>query len=170
MVSFAGFVGSPYRHLKNRESHDTKSYLDRLEHYLTETGALDSGTGRTGKTPNIDKITPTAAKAVAGKTGKITNGYKTDIESLGMIVTWAHEFGYVSIHDPVLGEWWDVLTKDAPAWALNEARRRKELYKDGNLKAYRLTSREMQELWEKEHPPDPGLIEEEYPVEEENTA
>src|SRR5215208_1050816 len=125
-----------------------RSYLDRLEHHLAETEEPDSGTGRTGKT---------------------TNGYKAGAESLGMIATWAYEFGYVSIHDPTTGEWWDVATKEAPPWALNEARRRKELYKDGNRRAYRLTSREVEELWEAEQPPDEGIVED-YPIEEEGAA
>jgi hypothetical protein len=40
---------------------------------------------------------------------------------MGLAATWSMEFGYVSIHDPTEGEWWDVPTKDAPAWALPEA-------------------------------------------------
>jgi hypothetical protein len=62
--------------------------------------------------------------------------------------------------------WWDLQTKDAPAWALSEARKRKELYKDGNRKAYRLTSREMGEIWEAERPDLEVGIVEDYPVEE----
>jgi hypothetical protein len=43
-----------------------------------------------------------------------------------------------------------VGTNDAPDWAKREAFKRKELYRDGNRKAYRLTAREMEEIWEKE--------------------
>lgn len=48
-----------------------------------------------------------------------------------------------------------------------EARKRKELYRDGNRKAYRLTSREMEEVWEAEYVSEPEGIVEDHPVEEE---
>ena len=63
-------------------------------------------------------------------------------DQLGLIATWSVEFGYVSLHDPTTGEWWDLRTTDAPGWAMGEARRRKELYKSGNQRDYRLTARE----------------------------
>ena len=72
------------------------------------------------------------------------------------------------MHDPATGEWWDVQTKDAPSWALSEARKRKELYRDGNHRAYRLTSREMEEIWETERPPEKGIVEE-HPIEEDGS-
>jgi hypothetical protein len=83
---------------------------------------------------------------------------------------WAREFGYVSMHDPTTGEWWDVATKDAPDWAKREAFKRKELYKGGNRKAYRLTAREMEGIWDAErvemwaHPAvtDRGIVYEDY--------
>jgi hypothetical protein len=79
----------------------------------------------------------------------------SNAEHLGVIAMWSIEFGYVSLHDPTTGEWYDIRTKEAPSWAMREASKRKELYKDGNRKAYRLTSREMEKLWVKEHPDDP---------------
>ncbi len=96
-----------------------------------------------------------------------THKTPTDAERLGLIATWSGEFGYVSLHDPASGEWHDLKTKDAPEWAVGEARRRKDLYRDGNRKAYRLTSREMEELWEAEHPPEEEGIIEEYAIENE---
>jgi hypothetical protein len=39
-----------------------------------------------------------------------------DAAQLGLVATWSAEFGHVSIHDPVEGEWWDLQTKDAPAF------------------------------------------------------
>ena len=48
-----------------------------------------------------------------------------------------------------------------------EARKREELYKSGNRKAYRLTSREMEEIWKAEHTSEPAGIVEELPIEEE---
>jgi len=93
---------------------------------------------------------------------------ETPAEHLGLVSTWADTFGFVSIHDPVTGEWHDLQTKDAPEWTLWEARKRKELYRVGNRKAYRLTSREMEEIWEAERPITEEGIVEEYPVEEED--
>ena len=69
----------------------------------------------------------------------------------GLVAKWARkEFGFTSIHDPTTGEWHDLRTKDAPAWAKGEAMKRKELYKGGNRRAYDLTASEMQEIWELE--------------------
>jgi hypothetical protein len=94
---------------------------------------------------------------------------KTDRTSeddrLGLIATWSVEFGYVSLHDPTTGEWWDLSTTDAPGWAMGEARRRKELYKSGNQRAYRLTARDMEEAWKSDQPPEEGIVEE-HPLEE----
>ena len=98
--------------------------------------------------------------------------YKTDLiahlrdDGLGLIAKWSKHFGYASIHDPVLGEWWDVPTKDAPSWALDEARRRKELWRAGRRDAYSLNAAEMEELWQAENPEDPGLIVEDHPLPE----
>jgi hypothetical protein len=82
------------------------------------------------------------------------------------VATWSHEFGYVAIHDPNTGEWHDIPMQDAHDWAKSEAFRRKELYRSGMRKAYRLTSREMEDLWETEHclMMEDGIIEE-FPVE-----
>ena len=43
-------------------------------------------------------------------------------------VTGSVEFGYVSMHDSLSGEWYELEVKDASSWALNEARKPKELY------------------------------------------
>jgi hypothetical protein len=87
---------------------------------------------------------------------------------LGLGAMWSGEFGYISLHDPTTGEWHDIQTKDAPGWAKWEASKRKELYRAGNRKAYRLTSREMGEVWEAERSAIEEGIVEEYPVEEED--
>lgn len=89
----------------------------------------------------------------------------TEAERLGLIATWSAQFGYVSVHDPTTGEWHDLQTKVAPEWALGEARRRKEQYRGGNRRAYRLTSSEMEELWRAESPIDEGFVED-HPLEE----
>jgi hypothetical protein len=60
-----------------------------------------------------------------------------------------------------------LCTGDAPNWAKREAFKRKELYKDGNHKAFSLTSREMEEIWEAEHVAKPEGIVEDHPLEEE---
>ena len=87
---------------------------------------------------------------------------------LGLVAKWSGEFGYISVHDPTVGEWHDLQIKDATGWSLGEARKRKELYRSGNRKAYRLTSREMEKLWEADHPVvEEGIIED-HPLEEGN--
>ena len=88
---------------------------------------------------------------------------------LGLAAKWSIEFGYISMHDPLSGEWHDLPTKEAPSWAKWEAGKRKELNKAGNHRASRLTSRELERIWEEERvptPPEEGIVEE-HPVEEE---
>lgn len=75
---------------------------------------------------------------------------------LGLVAQWSYESGYVAIHDPTTGEWHDLPTKGValpatPGWAKREALRRTELYREKGIRRL-LTSREMQELWDKEHP------------------
>ena len=93
---------------------------------------------------------------------------KTDKTSesawLGLIATWSAEFGHVSLHDPTTGDWHDLKTTVAPEWAVGEARRRKELYKSGNRRAYRLSARDMEEVWKSDQPPEEGIVED-YPPE-----
>ncbi len=69
------------------------------------------------------------------------------------------------MHDPTTGEWHDLQTKDAPESAVGMAYRRKEQYKGGSHRAYRLTSSEMEELWRAESPVDEGIVED-RPLEE----
>lgn len=74
--------------------------------------------------------------------------------------------GHVSLHDPGSGHWYDVPWKDTPGWARREALKRSELYRDFHTHAYDLTAREMEEIWEAEHPDiDVGIVED-HPVEE----
>jgi len=91
-----------------------------------------------------------------------------EAHEFGLVATWSMEFGYVSIHDPTTGEWHDVPTKEAPDWAKREAFKRKELYRSGNRRAYRLASREMEEILEIERAPEPEGIVEDHPIEEED--
>jgi len=67
--------------------------------------------------------------------------------TLGLIARWG-VFGYVSIHDPISGEWHDVPIKDAPGWAKWEAGKRKEVGKQGITRL--LTRSEMEKIWRKE--------------------
>ena len=83
---------------------------------------------------------------------------------LGLVATWSAEFDYVSLHDPTTGEWHDLKTTVAPEWAVGEARRRKELYRSGNRRAYRLSARDMEEVWKIDQPPEEGIVED-YPLE-----
>jgi hypothetical protein len=101
---------------------------------------------------------------------ELVKEYKADIvahfrdDGLGLVAKWSREFGYVSIHDPISGKWHDLPTKDAPGWALNEARRRKQLWRAGRRDAYTMNAAEMEEIWQAEHPPDPGFIVEDHPL------
>ena len=102
---------------------------------------------------------PETPESPAAKTAKTT-----ETERLGLIATWSALFRYVSMHDPANGTT-DLQTKDAPEWAVGEARCRKEQYRGGNRRAYRLTSSEMEELWRAESPVDDALVED-HPLEE----
>lgn len=80
---------------------------------------------------------------------------------LGLVAKWSRTFGYVSLHDPVDGSWHDIPTEDAEGWMLWEASKRKELWRGGDRRAYDLAAREMQDLWDRDHPsPEPGIVEE----------
>jgi hypothetical protein len=114
-------------------------------------------TVKTAKSPNEFLEPPEAPTAKTAKTPE---------DDVGMIASWAKEFGYIAIRDPGSGQWHDIQVKDAPGWALGEARRRKELYRDGNRNAYRLTSREIEELREAEHPVIEEGIVEDHPLED----
>jgi hypothetical protein len=126
---------------------------------------------------------PKASANLPSKTSKTTNGHQVEGKNLqtlekltvktsktpepaqlGLIATWSAEFGYVSLHDPTTGEWHDLKTTVAPEWAVGEARRRKELYKSGNRRAYRLSARDMEDLWKSDQPSEEGIVED-YPVE-----
>ena len=69
-----------------------------------------------------------------------------EADDRGLVATWAHEQGFVAVHDPTTGEWHDIPMKEAPSWGQNEARYRKRLYKSGNRRAYSLTSRQIEQL------------------------
>ncbi len=84
--------------------------------------------------------------------------------ALGLVAKWSREFGYISIHDPTTGEWHDLQTEDAPDWTVSEARKRKDFWRAGDGRAYERSAAEMERLWQKEHPPEPGLIVEEHPL------
>jgi hypothetical protein len=133
------------------------------ERTLEKQGTPPIRPAKTAKTFSKEPEQQETSKKPAVKTVKST----TDAERLGLVATWSIEFGYVSLHDPTTGEWHDLPTKEAPTWAMWEARKRKELYRDGNLKAYRLTSREMEYIWEDEPTSEPEGIVEDHPVEEE---
>ncbi len=43
----------------------------------------------------------------------------------GLVIKWAREPGYVSIHDPTTGEWHEVAAPECPSWILDHARARR---------------------------------------------
>jgi len=82
-------------------------------------------------------------------------------EALGFVARWSREFGFISIHDPTSGEWYDLPTKEAPEWAKNECFKRRELRKLKGITRL-LTQAEMEEVWMEEqvemrHAPAAGL-------------
>jgi hypothetical protein len=108
--------------------------------------------------PPITRTDKTDKKPRVNLPAPITRTDKTDknsgAEYLGLVAAWSGEFGFISMHDPTSGEWHDLHWKDAPGWARWEARERKELYRKGNRKAHRLTSREMAQI--EAHPIEEG--------------
>ncbi len=85
---------------------------------------------------------------------------------VGLVARWSKKFGFVSIHDPTTGEWHDVGWKVAPSWAKWEARKRKELGRSGDGRAYDLPASGIREIWEAENllAQEEGIVEE-HPVE-----
>ena len=87
---------------------------------------------------------------------------------MGLCSMWARgEFGYVSVHDPLTGEWHSLPTKDAnfgdAPWMISEAQRRKRLWRAGNRNAYRLNREQMEQRWDEESQQgavadDPGIV------------
>jgi hypothetical protein len=136
--SFVSFVSGHLAHLaKNGQCILPGKWLNGLKEEESKhntAAALREGQSRRPIGPAAKRKTP---KNLTDKTDRTSED-----DQLGLIATWSVEFGYVSLHDPTTGEWWDLRTTDAPGWAMGEARRRKELYKSGNQRAYRLTARE----------------------------
>ncbi len=134
-------------------------------------GAHDPDTyAESGLDTFVDTFTGEGVNAVKDPPAKLPPRARRSLEaasSLGLVATWSREFGFVSIHDPLEGEWHDIATKEAPDWAVREARKRRELYKAGNRGAYRLTARELEEVWESERVPEPeGTVEDDPAVTE----
>lgn len=156
-------------------------WLDTLKGESNHTtAALREGQSRQSIGPPAK---PKAPANPPSKTSKTTNGHEVvgnnlqtpekltvktsktpEPAQLGLIAAWSAEFGYVSLHDPTTGEWHDLKTTVAPEWAVGEARQRKELYKSGNRRAYRLSARDMEEVWKSDQPPEEGIVED-YPLE-----
>jgi hypothetical protein len=157
-------------------------WLDTLKEEESKytTAALREGQSRSSIGPPAKPKVPVNPPS---KTSKTTNGHEVEGNNLqtpekltvktsktpepaqlGLIAAWSAEFGYVSLHDPTTGVWHDLKTTVAPEWAVGEARKRKELYKSGNRRAYRLSARDMEDLWKSDQPSEEGIVED-YPVE-----
>lgn len=161
---------------ENNSSHNTAAALreggDEFSEIVQTLAPKTPKTHAEGQNYSESARTPTP-KTPKTRTDKTKNSLEA--ERLGLVATWSIEFGYVSIHDPTSGEWHDLPTEDALDWAKREARKRKDLYRAGNRKAFRLTAREMEELWESEqvemwdHPAvtEKGVVYEDYIEEEE---
>ncbi len=169
------------------EIKNTREVLEMAREYFSKS--------RREKNTRVTTVTSSQASKNACKTGHficdgtekniVTDGQNTvtDTEKLpqfvvaarnraaerGLVVKWADyetARGFLSIHDPTTGEWHDVPLKGAPAWAKSEAHKRRELYRAGNKRAYKLTSQEMEEIWEAERGADPFADEESGAVDE----
>jgi hypothetical protein len=157
-------------------------WLDTLKEEESKhtTAALREGQSRRSIGP---RAKPKVRVNPPSKTSKTTNGHEVEDNNLqtpekltvktsktpkpaqlGLIAAWSAEFGYVSLHDPTTGVWHDLETTVAPEWAVGEARQRKELYKSGNRRAYRLSARDMEDLWKSDQPSEEGIVED-YPLE-----
>jgi hypothetical protein len=155
-------------------------WLDTLKEESKHTTALREVQSRQWIGPLAKSKVPVN---LPSKTSKTTKGHQVEDKNLqspekptvktsktpepaqlGLVATWSGEFGYVSLHDPTTGEWHDLKTTVAPEWAVGEARQRKELYKSGNRRAYRLSARDMEEVWKSDQPPEEGIVED-YPLE-----
>jgi hypothetical protein len=154
--------------LKEENKHSTAALRER--HNLHKVGPTEksktpiNAPSKTSNTPirlEAESKNPETPVSTPSKTSDTP-----EAERLGLIATWSVEFGFISMHDPTTGEWWDLHWKDAPEWSKWEANKRKQLYKDGNRRAHRLTSREIGEIWAIENPlsADEGIVEE-NPVE-----
>ncbi len=154
---------------EEEEKHNTAAAL-RVRHIPCEVGPAknpekpENLAAKTAKNTNMPKVegeNPEARQTRAAKTAKTT-----EAEELGLIATWSSHFGFISMHDPATGEWHDVHWKDSPEWSRWEAKKRKELYKEGDRRAHRLTSREIAEIWAAENSTsfEEGIVEE-HPVE-----
>jgi hypothetical protein len=84
----------------------------------------------------------------------------------GLTAKWSRTFGFITMHDSTTGEYHDIPTKDAPAWAKWEAGKRKMLWRAGHRNAFDLTSAQMAQIWATEHPPPEEGIVEEHPLED----
>jgi hypothetical protein len=157
---------------EEEKKHNTAAAL-RVKHISCEVGLpkkpetpedLTAKTAKTTNTPKIEGENQQTRQTQAAKTAKTT-----EAEELGLVATWSSHFGFLSIHDPATGEWHDLHWKDAPEWARWEAKKRKELYREGDRRAPRLTSREIAEIWASENQPsnEEGIVEE-HPVEDES--
>jgi hypothetical protein len=145
---------------KNTLHNTTTTLRERVSEF---SGNVRTLTAKTAKTQNQNHDFSETRRNPTAKTVETPS----EAEQLGLVAMWSIEFGYISVHDPTTGEWHDLRTEDAPGWAKREAFKRKELYKDGNRKAYCLTATEMEEVWEAERVPEPEGIVEDHPVEEE---
>ncbi len=154
---------------EEERKHNTTAAL-RVRHIPYEGGpvkkdetpeSLTVKTAKTTNTPKVEGENPEARQTQAAKTAKTI-----EADELGLITTWSSHFGFISMHDPATGEWHDLHWKDVPEWARWEAKKRKELYKEGDRRAHRLTSREIAEIWatENQSAEEDGIVEE-HPVE-----
>jgi hypothetical protein len=82
----------------------------------------------------------------------------------GLTAKWSREFGFITLHDPSSGESHDIPTSDAPDWAKWESGERKRRWRAGDRRAFDLSAREIEAIWDKERPPPEEGIVEDHPL------
>jgi hypothetical protein len=146
--------------LKEESKHTNAALREGQSHPSLEPPAkLPNKTSKTANGHEVEGKNLQTPEKLTVKTSKTPEPAR-----LGLIATWSGEFDYVSLHDPTTGEWHDLKTIVAPEWAVGEARQRKELFKSGNRRAYRLAARDMEDLWKSNQPTEKGIVED-YPLE-----
>ena len=146
------------------ESDSTQPQLGEYENNTDNTVTPSHPAQNTCKTQHsncgdIENITVTGTSKTVTTPLEVPEFIRRSIESqreqadaLGLVARWSRQFGYIAIHDPTTGEWHDVTTKEAPAWAKSEAFLRTRLRKVQGIT--RLLSRaELEQVWAGELPP-----------------
>lgn len=62
----------------------------------------------------------------------------------GLIIKWAKEPGYITLHDPTTGDWHEVLASECPPWVLDAAKAHSRRKKDRETTSDKAQSRALE--------------------------